>query len=304
VNSTVAELVKSQTDTREMARVAGWFRLLRPANLVTSGADVLTGFLLVDAPRGHLLWPLLASVGLYAGGVVLNDYFDRTLDATERPERPIPSGLISSRSAAVVGFSLLAAAVAVAFLASPLTGVIAIAIVLGVLAYDAGMKHHALGPLVMGSCRGLNLLLGLAAAPALLPHLWFLPLLPLAYISGITLLSRGEVMGGTHRTSAVALILFAGVIVAAAALHLSQPSGLLAMTPFLLLLVVKAGVPLWRAYRHPYATYIRGGVHAGVVSLIVLDAALAAGHAGVILGAAILSLSVIAGELAKLFPVT
>ena len=65
------------------------------------------------------------------------------------------------------------------------------------------MKHNKLGPIVMGSCRALNLLLGLAAAPALLPHTGLFALLPLAYISGITLLSRGEVHGG-NQTAATA----------------------------------------------------------------------------------------------------
>ena len=304
MNSTIAEFAKSSADAGEMVWAKGWVRLLRPANLVTSGADVLAGFVVVGAPAGQLLWRLIASVGLYAGGIVLNDYFDRGPDATERPERPIPSGLVSARSAAILGFSFLIAAVATAFRASTLTGVIAIVIASGVLAYDAGMKHRALGPLMMGCCRGLNLLLGLAAAPALLPHVWFVTLLPLAYISGVTLLSRGEVMGGTQRTSAIALVLFGGVVVATVMFHLSQPSHLAAMSLFLLLLVVKTGIPLWRAYCHPYAMVIRSAVHAGVVSLIVLDAALAAGHAGMLFGGAILSLSVIAGELGKLFPVT
>ena len=38
----------------------------------------------------RLAWLLVATATLYAGGIVFNDYFDRTLDAVERPERPIP----------------------------------------------------------------------------------------------------------------------------------------------------------------------------------------------------------------------
>ena len=304
MHSTVDELPLSRTSFSPVARWAGYVRLLRPANLVTSAADVVAGFLVVGAPAGQLLWRLIASIGLYAGGIVLNDFFDRALDATERPERPIPSGIVSPTGAAILGVLLLAGAIGAGFLASPLTGIIALTIALCVLAYDAGMKHSAVGPVLMGACRGLNLCLGLAAAPALLAHLWFLPLLPLAYITGITLLSRGEVLGGDRKTGALAVVLFAAVVFAAGALHLSQPLHLLAVAPFLILLVVKAGVPLGRAFRFPSATLIRGAVHAGVVSLIVLDAALAAGYAGVLSGAALLLLSLIAFQLGKLFPVT
>ena len=304
MNLTFTELVKSPVHAGEKVWTRGWVHLLRPANLVTSGADVLAGFVVVGSPSGQLVWRLAASVGLYAGGIVLNDYFDRELDAVERPERPIPSGLVSAPAAAILGFSLLIAAIAAAFRASLLTGGIALVIAALVVAYDAGAKHSALGPLLMGSCRGLNLLLGLAAAPTLLPHVWFLALLPLTYITGVTLLSRGEVLGGTQRTSAAAMALFLAVIVATAVVYLRQPSHMAAMAVFLLLLIVKAGIPLWQAYRQPSARVIRTAVHAGVVSLIVFDAALAAGHGGLLLGAAILSLSVIAGEFAKLFPVT
>lgn len=304
MNSTVEELAKSHTQASTLDRVAAYVRLVRPANLVTSGADVLAGYVVVGAPAGQLLWRLIASVSLYAGGIVLNDVFDRDLDAIERPERAIPSGLVPLGNAAILGSAFLIGAVCAGFRASLLTGAITTAIALCVLAYDAGIKHRTMGPILMGSCRGLNLLLGLSAAPTLLSHLWFLPLLPLAYIGGITLLSRGEVTGGSHRTSTIALILFSGVVLATATLHLNQPLRLLTALPFLLLLVLKAGIPLWRAYRFPQAAFIRGAVHAGVVSLIVLDAALAAGQAGLLCGAAILSLSIVAGELGKLFPVT
>jgi 4-hydroxybenzoate polyprenyltransferase len=301
LNSTVEELAHTN---RSVDRLGAYVRLIRPANLVTSAADVLAGYVVVGAPQGQLVWRLIASAGLYAGGIVLNDFFDRELDAVERPERAIPRGLVSPIAAATLGSTLLISAIAAGFLASPLTGLITIAIALCVLAYDAGIKHHALGPILMGCCRGLNLLIGLAAVPALLPGCWFLALLPLAYISGIAMLSRGEVTGGTRRTSALALMLFACVVLATFALHLGQPSRLLIVLPFLVLLIAKAGIPLWHSYRLPQAALIRNAVHAGVVSLIVLDAALAAGQAGIIDGAAILSLSVVAGELGKLFPVT
>src|ERR1041385_8386665 len=81
-----------------------YLQLMRPPNLVTANADVLAGFAVAGLPRFDLLpWLLVATTCLYAGGVVLNDVFDARLDACERPERPIPSGRVAVRSAAVFG---------------------------------------------------------------------------------------------------------------------------------------------------------------------------------------------------------
>ncbi len=284
--------------------VSGVVRLLRPANLVTSAADVLTGCVIVGGGLDALPWRLVASVALYGGGVVLNDFFDRHLDATERPERPIPSRVVPAAGAASMGFALLAAGVAAGFLASPTTGIIAAVIAAAVVLYDVVAKHNSSGPVVMGACRALNLLLGLAAVPSLLQESWHLALLPLVYVAAITALSRGEVHGGTRRASGMALALFVAVLVALLFVHAGDATGALQSFPFLLLLAMKVAPPLWQAWRDPSAGHVRYAVHAGVVSLIVLDSALAAGFAGVVYGAAILSLIVVAAELARLFPVT
>ena len=73
-------------------------RLARPANIVTAWADVLAGVavagvtvpVLLGAEPGGILpesviWLVLATTGLYGGGVVFNDVFDAKLDAIERP---------------------------------------------------------------------------------------------------------------------------------------------------------------------------------------------------------------------------
>ncbi len=285
-------------------RVLVYFRLLRPANLVTSAADILTAAVILHLGGVRLAWLVGASVLLYAGGVVLNDFCDRQLDAIERPERPIPAGAISASAAGWLGLILLLGGIVAAFGASLFSGGIAVCLAAAILLYDAVAKPSPAGPLVMGACRALNLLLGLSADPALLPHTWFLTLLPFAYIVGITTLSRGEVHGGTRATSGFALFLCSSVLLALVLLSCLGTHRWASLLPFALLFTARVGPPLWRAYRMPQAGTIRTAVHAGILSLIVLDAALAASFSGVLLGAAILSLAVFTGELAKLFPVT
>src|SRR5690606_31208615 len=92
-------------------RVRTYLELVRLPNLFTAVGDIVAGFLILT--RGEtvswrdLVVLMLASVCLYAGGVVLNDYFDRDIDAVERPERPIPSGRIHERDALKLGVRLL-----------------------------------------------------------------------------------------------------------------------------------------------------------------------------------------------------
>ena len=96
--------------------LAGALRLVRPANLVTSAADILAAAVITGAPARRFSWLVAASVCLYAGGVTLNDFFDRQLDSIERPERPIPSGVIAPSVAAIVGTGLLLVGILFAFM--------------------------------------------------------------------------------------------------------------------------------------------------------------------------------------------
>src|SRR5687767_13142232 len=97
---------------------------MRPANIVTAVADILAGITIAGFFNGPhedlapLVWLIFSTCGLYAGGVVMNDVFDADLDSVERPERPIPSGLISKAQAAFLGVLLLLSGVVFAFLVS------------------------------------------------------------------------------------------------------------------------------------------------------------------------------------------
>src|SRR5687768_15036563 len=176
---------------------------MRPANIVTAIVDILAGVIIsgyLASPEYSLspvLLLLLATIGLYGGGVVMNDVFDAELDSIERPERPIPSGLISKAQAAFLGIFLLSSGVVFAFLVSNFSGTLALIIAIAAIAYDKWSKHSSFwGPLNMGMCRGLNLLLGLSIIPARATEYWFLAIVPIIYIAAITMISRGEVHGG------------------------------------------------------------------------------------------------------------
>ncbi len=286
------------------SRIWAYLTLTRPANVVTALADVLAG----AAAAGHtagLPELLLSTAALYAGGVVLNDVFDAALDTAERPERPIPSGRASRGGAAWFGAGLLAFGILCASLVSAASLALAAAVAAVVLMYDSWAKHRALaGPLAMGTCRGLNLLLGVSVTPVLLGVLWPLALMPVAYIAAITAISRGEVHGGQQPTGWLAVGLVGIVLTVLVALGLARRQPDLAVLPFATLLAWRVVPPFIAAAREPRPALIGRAVRAGVLSLILLDAALATAFAGPLYGLAVLVLWPLSLGLARLFAVT
>jgi 4-hydroxybenzoate polyprenyltransferase len=285
----------------------GYLELLRPANVVTAVADVLAGYAVAGRANSPALpWLLTATVCLYAGGVVLNDFFDRELDAVERPERPVPSGRVPARQAAALGTALLAVGVVAAAQGTSAAGAVAAAIALLVVLYDAHAKRHALaGPVNMGLCRGLNLLLGVAAVPAALAGNWPIALISVVYIAAVTTVSRGEVHGGKAGAAAFALISLGGVLAALTVIGLDAGgSGQILALVLTALLGYRVLPRFWQVYKDPGPLVIRRAVKAGVLSLVLIDAAISAAYAGPLYGAAVLATALVAGSLARLFAVT
>ena len=203
-----------------MGHALAWARLLRLPNHFTAIADVLAGYLVVAGlttlhARPAMLMAAAAGWAFYAAGMVLNDVFDVALDTVERPERPLPSGQIAVKTAALAGQGLLAlgglgacgAAMASGYPAPALVGA---GLTASIWAYDRHAKGTPMGPAVMGLCRGLNWLLGMTAAggPRLPPH-WLIPLGIAVYVAGITLYARDEATRSRSATLARATAVMA-----------------------------------------------------------------------------------------------
>ncbi len=285
-------------------RMPAYLELACPANLLPAAADILAGSAAAGAWVSGVAWLVVASMCLYAGGVVFNDVFDRKLDARERPERAIPSRRASVEGATLYGSILLVAGISLSFVASLRGGLIAVAIAASALAYNAFSKHHGIaGPINMGLCRGLNLLLGMSAAAVTPAQRSFLMIFPIIYIAGITALSTGEVRGGRRATSAIGLAAMA-VVLTGMPLLATFSSGIAVLwaAPFLALLAFRVLPPVWSAYQSPTPNCVLGAVKAGVLSR--LDSAIATAHMGPLYGAVVLLLMPMAGLLSRTFAVT
>lgn len=243
----------------------------------------------------------LASACLYAGGMALNDWADRDLDAVERPERPIPSGRVTPRHALRVAAGLGVAGLALAAAAGGRRS-LAVAVPLAgcVWLYDARFKETAAGPVAMAACRGLDVLLGAgaghlrAAAPAAAALA--------VHTAGVTVLSRGEVHG-TTQTVAGAVTAGSVAVAVGALAGLRDTSGsartaAVLATGAYLATCLPAQVT---ATTTPDAPAARAATGAGIRAMVPLQAAWAAraGHPGV---AAALGVVAAAGVLLRRRP--
>lgn len=289
-----------------------YLQLMRPANVVTAVSDVLAGIAiaLLFVPEGTTLeWPtvvalIIATIGLYGGGVVFNDVFDADLDARERPERPIPSGKVSVAAASRLASILFVGGVLAAGAMGALPAAIAISIVVMCLLYDKWAKHHPVtGPLVMGLCRGLNLALGISYSLAALEAVWFLAFVPVVYIAAVTTISRGEVHGGRRAPLYLSAVLYGVVVACIVAFGLHYQSSVLALG-MVLPFIGFVFPPVVKAIRTLRAEDVRTSVKHGVIGLIFMNAAWAAASGMWGLTVATLLLFPLSIWLAKLFAVT
>lgn len=288
-----------------------YLQLMRPANLVTAVADILAGLSLAkfifstDTLSIQTIILLgISTIGLYGGGVVFNDVFDAELDAIERPERAIPSGKVSKQNATILGVLLLAIGIFCASIISSESMIIAFSVAVLALVYDKFGKHNAFfGPINMGLCRGGNLLLGMSVIISSLQEFWWIGIIPVLYIAAITMISRGEVHGGNQ-----SILYFAGflyIIVSISQIVMSYQFGNLFITlPFVILHIFLIFKPLIVAIQNPIGPNIGKAVKAGVLALIVMDAAWVSVSGNYPVAIGVLLLLPLSIKIAKMFAVT
>lgn len=286
----------------------GYLRLCRPPNLPTAAADILAGLALggffvekVSVPNGLLL--VFSSVFLYAGGVALNDVFDYELDKIERPERPIPSGIVPYKKAQFFGFFLLGMGVILAALVNTSSALVALLLAAVIVIYDAFSKNFSFwGPLNMGVCRGLNLLLGMSILQDF--SNWWYCFIPILFIFAVTLISRGEVHGNNKKNIILAAILYVLVISCVLVLNQMKTASSIGYLPFLALFALMVFIPLVKAYKINAPKNVMKAVKAGVLSIILLDVAMASAHVELPVLLGMLLLLPLSIGLAKAFAVT
>jgi 4-hydroxybenzoate polyprenyltransferase len=206
--------------------------LIRLPNLFTAPANVLSGYFAVSftlnstvsvgdhvdpLAASHILQLcllILSSVLLYISGTVMNDYFDLKTDLKERPERPLPSGMVSTRKALLIALVCMVSGNVLAFCADTVSLLVSVLLSIVIFGYNFKLKNTTsslVGPITMGVARAVNAVLGASpfffvlASPAgmsgVSSNLATHPLLRLSFVSfslfiyviAISLLSKREV---------------------------------------------------------------------------------------------------------------
>ena len=288
-----------------------YLELLRLPNIFTAMADVAMGFLFLGGGPDQVPWAwsaggeltrqgywllglLVASSSLlYAAGVVLNDVFDLATDRQERPCRPLPSGRISLRTARWLGGEMLLIRTflpcAMAWsLRQPRLAAVEVALAAAIVLYDRFLKRTPLGPLAMGSCRMLNVLLGMSVLGGpgqpdhWQPQHWLVAGAVGLYIVGLTWFSRQE--ADQSRRAALGLataVMLAGVaLLSLLPLSTDDVIPLLSLEPsrWVILMLMLGAIILVRclwAVSEPTPGRVQMAVKQGLLSLVVLDAAAA-----------------------------
>lgn len=158
-----------------------YLKLLRIPNIFTVPPDIVLGILiafsstqvyiqsttisyqfspsLLFLPNVVIL--IFSSISLYLGGLVSNDLFDTKIDKIERPDRPLPSGIIDKKYAIILLIFFFTAGFLLALLFFNIVTVgISGVLIITILAYNYKLKNGILRPFVMGGIRALNALYG------------------------------------------------------------------------------------------------------------------------------------------------
>lgn len=139
--------------------------ILRPFNCLMAGAAAIIGLLIAGGFDAEMSAKIFLAVFLITGaGNAVNDYYDREIDAVNRPNRPIPSGRISPRGAAAYSLLLFAFGCIFAGLVNQLCLAIALFNSLLLFFYARNLKATPLaGNLCVAYLTGSTFLFGGAA---------------------------------------------------------------------------------------------------------------------------------------------
>lgn len=149
-----------------MGKIVGYLRLMRPVNCLMVGFAVVVGAVIVSPNISNALWlnltySFVTGFALTAEAMIINDYYDREIDAINEPGRPIPSGLVYPHEALVLAFALTVIGLTAAYLAYPSSFAIAIfAWIVFVIYTTIGKRSGLPGNFLVSICVAIPFIFG------------------------------------------------------------------------------------------------------------------------------------------------
>jgi len=270
----------------------GYLALARISNSPTVVSNTLAGGALAGAlwPDGKLGLIAIAMVLFYTAGMYLNDLMDYAVDCRERPERPLPAGIVSRSAAVAVALTLFGCGSLLLWsvgLRPFLSGLVLIALI---ICYDRWHKSNPLSPLLMALCRLMVYITAfLAFSIQSLSTLLIPGSLLVLYVIGLTYIAKTENKPSMTNVSIVATLFLPTVYFTARQLQQVQWVTL----PLILFFTIWVAYSVSFAFRSPKRQVGRtvGQLIAGISLLDALVLATAGSLFGVLLALAAFGLT-------------
>ena len=197
------------------ARLRGYLALARISNSPTVVSNALAGAALAGAlwPDARVIGVAVAMVLFYTAGMVLNDLCDYAIDRRQRPERPLPSGVVSRAEALIAVVALFVLGSALLWQTGPAAFGSGLALIAVIVVYDLWHKTNPLSPLLMAAARALVYITAGLAVAGLLPNqviLW--AGLLFAYVVGLTAIAKAEAGSGLAGSWPAALLALPAIV--------------------------------------------------------------------------------------------
>ena len=195
-----------ENTSNRLLKLKAWLSLMRFPNLFTVPGDAVFAYLIVDGKTDSplFIFVIFAVLSFYIFGLITNDIADLEPDRRERPGRPLPSGMISIKSAKFAAFIFGFAGLLLSALCGKGTFFAAVALITLIYGYNCRVKHvFLLGPASLALCRLMGLVMGLFAAHSrMLNSDIFFPavIFLITYIFWISVSAQVEVEEGRRKT--------------------------------------------------------------------------------------------------------
>ncbi len=176
-------------------RLHGYLSLARISNSPTVGSNVLAGAALAGVlqPDARTAALVLAMVLFYTAGMFLNDLCDYSIDRVQRPERPLPRGVVSLSEARLAVAALFGVGLLLLWSISTLAFLSGLLLVALIALYDVWHKENPLSPLIMASTRLMVYVTAfLAYSSELSSGLLLAGCMLVLYLIGLTYIAKTE----------------------------------------------------------------------------------------------------------------
>jgi 4-hydroxybenzoate polyprenyltransferase len=154
----------------------------------------------------------------------------------------------------------------------------------------------------MGLIRGAQLLLGISLIPSAIGFNFAVIFIPIVYIAAITSISRFEFSGISRLAIQLTGWLYLFVILYLIAIAVVNKNFWITL-PFIILLFFQIFVPITQAFKTPSYKTLERTVNQGIISLIILNASLAACFQGLLMGLIVIALLPISMVLSRYYPI-